>query len=156
MPLFGCSLTDPMAVHSMEGTRVSISNDGSAYFAPQYRWSVVCHKTVDAMKPNCELKVGSSSMDSKQMNLQISSNRIDVSSYFRNPQWELLKTKAERYERLFSCCVNSFLHVIFSFKLSRRPDADGDDDEANGSTLLTALSLSTMLGAALLPFILKR
>ena len=69
----------------------------------------------------CEMTFGAWSYHTSKMNLSTMTDTVNLDSYNKNGEWEILMTSARRNEFSYECCPNEkFSNVAFTVFLRRR------------------------------------
>ena len=70
---------------------------------------------------HCQLTFGAWSYHTAKMNLTTSTDTVNLDSYKKNGEWEILTTSAHRNEFSYECCPKErFSNVAFTIYLRRR------------------------------------
>ena len=69
----------------------------------------------------CQMKFGSWTYNSFQMNLLKQEDDPNLSTFIRNEQWELTYAVTRRHNVKYDCCPEGYPDVTFYFGLKRKP-----------------------------------
>lgn len=88
-------------------TNKILYNTGNVLWVPTAKIETYCKMNLVNWpfdKQTCIIKLGSWTYSGNQINLQLDSNRIDMSEFNDNSEWTVVKTKVERHSTIYPCC----------------------------------------------------
>merc|ERR1711915_8783 len=90
-----------------------------------------CFLDLDKDNHTCELKFGSWNYNGLEIDLQLKSDTIDLSTFVKNREWELVMNQltiaGTRNEVIYECCPEPYVDITFNIKLRKRQK----ENEAN-------------------------
>jgi len=68
----------------------------------------------------CLLKFGSWTYDGSKLNLTLLSDHVIVTTYSRNPAWDLISYPVNRNVMIYDCCAEPYIDMTFHLTFKRR------------------------------------
>lgn len=104
--------------------RAVLTSSGNLRWEPGGVFRTMCEIDITYFpfdEQRCALVFGAWSYHTTKMNLTNSSNDINMDSYEKNGEWQIVTTSAERNEFSYECCPNErFSFVAFTLQIRRR------------------------------------
>ncbi|KAL7045518.1 hypothetical protein ACKWTF_002249 [Chironomus riparius] len=105
-------------------TNKIIYSNGDILWVPTAKFETYCNMDLKIWpfdEQKCEIKIGSWTYNSNQINLKMDMvTPIDAKSHYNNLEWEVLNGTAERHEKFYSCCPEPYGDVTFYLNFRRR------------------------------------
>ena len=104
-------------------TNVVVKSDGAIIWIHQMALRSTCR--IDSVylsshEQTCDIKFGSWTYDGYKLNLQSKSSSVDISSYVRNEDWDLVGFPANRHEIFYECCPEPYIDITYEIKIKKR------------------------------------
>ena len=97
---------------------VVVWSDGSVSYVLPIQRKVHCAQEEDVYL--CKQKLGSWTRNGSELDVLAKSDEIDISTYRANDHLELLETSAKRNSKLYDCCPEPYIDLMFEIKLRKR------------------------------------
>ena len=113
------SQSDPMQLT----TNVVVKSDGAITWIPPLILRSTCRLdkvNLNSHEQTCDIKFGSWTFDGYKLNLKSKDDSVDLSSYVRNHDWDLIGAPAERHEIFYECCPEPYIDVTYEIKIKKR------------------------------------
>merc|ERR1712131_60541 len=115
-------------------TRVVLSSNGDVTWVPPYQLTTACKFDMHWFpfdEQTCVIKMGSWTYNGFKLNLNMMSydeyyddesyeENMDLSTFVKNDEWELLGAPCKRNEVIYECCPEPYLDLSCEIKIRRR------------------------------------
>ena len=118
------SQSDPMQLT----TNVVVKSDGAITWIPPLILRSTCRLdkvNLNSHEQTCDIKFGSWTFDGYKLNLKSKDDSVDLSSYVRNHDWDLIGAPAERHEIFYECCPEPYIDITYEIKIKKRQTTFG-------------------------------
>merc|ERR1711915_248374 len=110
---------------------VIVGSTGYVTWIPAMKIKSSCFLDLDKENHTCELKFGSWNYNGLEIDLQLKSDTLDLSTFVKNREWELVMNQltiaGTRNEVIYECCPEPYVDITFNIKLRKRQK----ENEAN-------------------------
>nr|ARU12130.1 acetylcholine-binding protein 4 [Pardosa pseudoannulata] len=108
-------------------TEAIIYNSGMVLWVPPFTINSRCpipfrnYVSVSRAFVECTIRLGSWTYSGKMMDLQLSTDKVDLTNFQDyNHEWKLVKIVSNRESKLYPCCVDEYPVVNFNVTLKKR------------------------------------
>ena len=104
--------------------RALIKSHGLVHWEPGGIFKTMCQIDITYFPfddQSCSLQFGAWSYHTSKMNLTNSSSLVNLDSYEKNGEWEIMESTSARHEFSYECCPNeAYSFVSFTLNMRRR------------------------------------
>ncbi|XP_078001038.1 neuronal acetylcholine receptor subunit alpha-3-like [Glandiceps talaboti] len=98
--------------------------DGSVYHIPVLKATTSCEKQEKYFphdKLVCKFVIGSWGYDASYLDIQMREDGFWLDHYIEHPEWVVVKHVAERHERKYLCCPETYIDITYTIEFARNP-----------------------------------
>jgi len=119
------SATPDTSLHPIVQTNAIAYSNGMMLWVPPFTIRSSCPQpsksNANKNFAECNIRFGSWTYSGKLLDLQLSSEKVDLTNFADfNPDWKLSKIVANRESKLYPCCPDEYPLVNFNVTLKRR------------------------------------